>query len=160
MRLAAFSSPSALTSTLRTNSSPPTPTDVWLSTAVVNSPSTLRTSSRDTLLSSAMAAAEPLHVLGAEMLENLRRLALAERQQQDGRALDAVATALAPALHSSVGHPRLHHLRAALGIRRPPGRAPARPAVRRRWPELRAVAPRRPRAASARLAQAPATSRH
>ena len=57
----------------------------------VKSLSTPRTSSRDTLVSSAMAAPEPLHVLRAHVLEDFGRFALAERQQQDGRALDTVA---------------------------------------------------------------------
>ncbi len=58
MMLAALSSPSASMSTLRRNSSVPTPTEVWLSTEEVNSETTPWTSSRDTPLS--LAIAEPI----------------------------------------------------------------------------------------------------
>src|SRR3569833_366678 len=52
----AFSGPSASTSTLRRNSSVPTPTEVCSSTVEVNSEMTLRTSSLETFCSFAMAA--------------------------------------------------------------------------------------------------------
>ena len=101
MRLAAFSSPSALTSTLRTNSSPPTPSEVWLSTVDGELAQHLAHFVARHVVELGHAAAQALHVLGAQMLEDLGGLALAQRQQQDGRALDAVALAFAAA-HSSV----------------------------------------------------------
>ncbi len=55
MMLAALSCPRASTSTLRRNSSAPTPTEVWLSTVCANSEMTPRTSSRETLASFAIA---------------------------------------------------------------------------------------------------------
>src|SRR5690606_21910183 len=55
MMLAAFSSPSASTSTLRRNSSAPTPTDVWFSTTSEKSASTSCTCSRVTPVRRAIA---------------------------------------------------------------------------------------------------------
>src|SRR6185437_10035557 len=55
MMLAALSWPRASTSTLRRNSSAPTPTEVWLSTVCAKSEMTPCTSSRETLASFAIA---------------------------------------------------------------------------------------------------------
>ena len=52
-----------------------------------------------------MLRPETLHVLRAHVLEDFRRLALAERQQQDGGAFDAAATGSWRVPHSSARHP-------------------------------------------------------
>ena len=96
MTLAALSSPSASTSTLRRNSSTPTPTDVWLSTSVVNSFSTLAHFVARDVLQARHRGADLLHFARAHVLEHLRRLLLAEGQQQDRGALGAVACRLRP----------------------------------------------------------------
>src|SRR5436190_19671724 len=111
----AFSSPSALTSTRRTNSSPPTPSAVWLSSSVVNVLSTLRTSSRVTLVSSAMERPRRCTSFAPMCL----RISAASVSPSVSNRMAARSTP--PRLLATSGiarHPRFHDLRSALRILR------------------------------------------
>src|SRR5688500_3806206 len=143
MSVAALSSPSAFTSTLRTNSSPPTPTLVCFSTLLLKSPSTPDTSSRDTFARSAIAlpsfctafASMWRRISAASLSPSVSsRIAARSTPERCGNAGAAAffgAAGLAPSLPFAAGaapffaavsaivrHPGLHDLRDPLRILR------------------------------------------
>src|SRR6185437_14189476 len=117
MMLVALSCPNASTSTLRRNSSAPTPTEVWLSTVSANSEMTPCTSSRETLESLAIAVPMRCTSLAPMCFSTWA----ASFSPSDSSRIAARSVPLRAASRRSVrsligAYPAAHHLRDSFGV--------------------------------------------
>src|SRR5215469_4284737 len=117
MMLAALSWPKASTSTLRRNSSAPTPTEVWLSTVSAKSEMTPCTSSRETLASFAIALPMRCTSFAPMCLSTwAASLSPSVSSRMAARSVPLRAASRLSARSLIGAYPAAHHLRDSLGI--------------------------------------------